>query len=127
MNNPYTKGELRAKMEFRYVGEIRKTGIRRSGYFEAGNPFPTSDTYFVILQDGEGLQMSLWKKNSTYEKAESIQSKIPLCKTVVIEGFVRNRGTHTYFEARTVCWPNGDNVLVWALESDGGQEEESVA
>lgn len=123
MNNPYTKREIKAKMEFRYIGELRKVKVQRMGCYETGNLTPITDTHYVVMQDGEGLQMSLFRKNSTYEKAEAIAAKVPLCQTLCIEGSVKARGTHIYFEIKTICYPNGDNVLVWAAETKGEGKE----
>jgi hypothetical protein len=116
MNNPFRKGELKAKMKFCYTGELRKVLIRQTGCYETGNLTPVTDTHYVIMQDGEGLQMSLFRRNSTYDRAEAIAAKIPTGKTLCIEGNVKAKGTHIYFEASTVCWPNGDSVLVWAAD-----------
>ena len=116
MKNPYTKRELKAKVEYRYVGELRKVLIRQTSCYETGNLTPVTDTHYVVMQDGEGLQMSLFRKNSTYDRAEAIAAKIPLHKTLCIEGRVKAKGTHIYFEAQTICWPNGDSVLVWAAD-----------
>jgi hypothetical protein len=128
MKNPYRKGELKAKMTYTYVGEIREATIKRTASYKAGIDDPVSDTYYVVLRDGEGLQQSLYRYASTYEAAERLRNLIPLCKTIVATGKVCIRRNNIYFETLTLSWPNGDNILVWAMDKEiRGSTEEDVA
>ena len=126
MKNPYKRGELKAKMTYTYVGEIREAMIKRTASYKAGIDDPVSDTYYVVLRDGEGLQQSLYRYASTYEAAERLRSLIPLCKTLVLTGKVVVRRNNIYFEVVTVSWPNGESPFTWAEDREiVGSEEEA--
>ena len=127
MKNPYKRGELKAKMTYTYVGEIREATIKRTASYKAGIDDPVSDTYYVVLRDVEGLQQSLYRYASTYEAAERLRSLIPLCKTLVLTGKVCIRRNNIYFEAVTVSWPNGDSTLAWAEDKQIRASEEEIA
>jgi hypothetical protein len=81
--------------------------------------------YAISMIDDYGFLMSYWDRGQDKERAIGRMKRIPIGKTIVIEGNVSVRKGTTYFNAKTFAWPNEEPISLLPDVTDGEEGEAS--
>jgi hypothetical protein len=122
-------GSLRSNILFSFCGEISQVSIKK--YVRYRNNRQTEgeiekESYYIEIVDRFGFSCSFFKAGMSQESAYAHAAKIPYGQTLCIEGRVKVTRGRTYFDAKNITFPDGDQVFVWTLEEGEEYQNEGA-